>query len=492
MGKTVSRLGAAGWVREIKHLGFLLALLSLLAPSMALVGCQGPPASTGTATPFPSPPTLSPPTATPSLPAPTSTPTVFAAEGPTQSYVSTTLGISLSYPEEWLFRERAAGVVLGTSQQVIAGGELTDGAGLALSVDPLPIAEWQSVEELCVSRASVFDSKVMEIGEPQLRNIGGQVGAVITLQGMPGLGETQTRGLVAAAVWEDWAYTFVALSVADDWATNGPVLNGIIDSVEFTPREQPEYVPDAWEPDDDLADATEIEMSSSQTHDLHTLGDRDHVRFEATRGHVYTIETANLGPDIDTRIFLYDAEGRLLTHNDDGRALEEPWASRLVWTAEKTNTLHLMVKDVGDEDAGPGTSYDIRVWEEVHFVEDEYEPDGSPDLATLLKTGKPQAHNLHIPGDRDWIRVQARTGGIVVIETFNLGSAVDTVLHLLDEEGNELAWDNDGRAEEEALASRIQWTAQKDGSLYVMIHDSGDDNGGPGTEYWVRLLEIRP
>jgi hypothetical protein len=64
-------------------------------------------------------------------------------------------------------------------------------------------------------------------------------------------------------------------------------------------------------------------------------------------------------------------------------------------------------------------------------------------------------------------------------------------MHLFDEEGNELALDDNGRDEEEAFASQIRWTAQSDGSLYIMVHDSGDD-AGPGTEYWVRLVETRP
>jgi hypothetical protein len=372
---------------------------------------------------------------------------------------------------------------------VIAGGELTEGAGLSVSVDPVPNAQWQNVEELCASKASVFRSERMEIGEPQQRHIGGRPGAAVDLRGIPGVGETPIRGLVAATVWGDWAYTFVAVSVEHEWATHGASLEATIESVQFVPIELAEYAPDPWEPDDTLGDATEIRTATSQSHDLHTLGDRDYVRFEATRGHVYTIETANLGPDIDTSIFLFDAEGKLLAQNDDARALEEPWASRLVWTAERTNTLYVMTRDVGDDDAGPGTSYDVTVWEQVHFVEDEYEPDDSPDLATLLKPAEPQPHNLHVPGDQDWLRLQATAGHTYVIETFNLGPSVDTVLHLFDELGDELAWDDNGRAEEEALASRIQWRAVSDIPLWVMVHDSEDDDGGPGTEYGLRLVE---
>lgn len=379
--------------------------------------------------------------------------------------------------------------MFGTSPQVIAGGELTAGAGLSVSAHPLPNAAWEDVQQLCATRASLFGSESMEIGKPQPRSIGGQSGATVTLHGVPGLGDTPIRGFVAAAVWDDWAYTFVALSVEHEWATHGASLETAIDSVGFIPREQVQYVPDPWEPDDSVAEATEIGMASAQTHDLHTLGDRDYVRFEATRGYIYTIETAGLGADIDTRIFLYDAEGRLLAQNDDGRALQEPWASRLVWMAEKTNTLYVMARDVGDDDAGPATSYELIIWEEVHVVEDEYEPDDSSDLATLLKPAEPQPHNLHVSGDQDWIRFEAAAGHTYVIETFGLGPKVDTVLRLFDEQGRELAWDDNGRAEEEALASRIRWRAAVDISLWVMIHDSGDDAGGPGTEYRLKLVD---
>ncbi len=464
----------------------LVALFSLAAQLVTIVGCRGLPTPIPTPTPTPTVPSPTP-TATP--PVPTPAPTTPIAKGATQSYVRPILGISLTFPQDWLLRETKDGVVFGTSERVIAGGELTEGAGLSVSVDPLPNAQWENVEELCASRASVFRSERMEIGEAQGRHIGGRPGAIVNLRGIPGLGETPIRGLVAVTVWGDRAYTFVAVAVEHEWDTHVASLEATIESVQFIPMELAEYGPDPWEPDDTLGDATEVRMSASQSHDLHTLGDRDYVRFEATRGHVYTIETANLGPEIDTSILLFDAEGKLLAHNDDARALEEPWASRLVWTAEKTNTLYVMIRDVGDDDAGPGTSYDVTVWEQVHFVEDEYEPDDSPDLATLLKPAEPQPHNLHVPGDQDWLRLQATAGHTYVIETFNLGPSVDTVLHLLDELGNELAWDDNGRAEEEALASRIQWRAVSDIQLWVMIHDSGDDDGGPGTEYRLRLVE---
>jgi hypothetical protein len=474
-------------VIELKHVSLLISLLFLLIQVLAAAGCQGSPAPTPTPTTMSPTPTLTPLPPTPVPPTPTS---LLMIAGIT--YTNAALGLSMWYPENWIYEEEKERVVFGTSQQVIAGGELTAGAGLTLFVDRLPDPGLESVGELCAGQASVFASNEMEISEPQPRNIGGQNGAVVTLEGIPSLGETRIRGLIAATMWEDWAYTFVALSVAHEWDEYGALLERMVDDIHFVPREQPDYTPDVWEPDDSLAEASEIEKGSPQTHDLHTRGDQDYLYLPATRGHIYTIETANLGEDIDTKIYLYDDEGNLLAQDDDGRGLEELWASRLVWAAEKTRTLYLMIQDVDDDDAGPGTAYDIRVWEEVHFVEDEFEPDDSPEKASLLKVEKPQPHNLHVLGDHDWLRFQASAGNTYVIQTYDLGLGVDTMVHLFNEEGNELALNDNGGDEEEPMASHIQWTARRDAPLYIMIHDSGDDADGPGTEYWVRLLETWP
>jgi hypothetical protein len=461
-----------------------LAFVSLTGGCANQTPPAGPPPST--ATPLTS---ALAPTETPRMP----TPTPQAAPTPLlgQDYSNSRWGIALSYPDGWSLRETENGLVLGTTERLILGGELTSGAGLAVEIEPLPNAEWEDAEELCLSRAFVFRSEDMDIGAARATSIDGQPAAEVSFQGQPALGQTPISGTVSVVIWNQRAYTFVAISTVDEWATHASTLHGIVESARLFVPEEPVYSPDPWEPDDTPDTASPIQPRDTQTHDLHRRGDRDYVRFDATRGHVYTVETANLGNDIDTRLFLYDGDGNLITQDDDGRALEEPWSSRLVWTAEKTGTHYVMVQDVGDGHAGPDTSFDLRLWEEIHFVEDEFEPDDSPRLATLLKLDKPQPHNLHVVGDVDWVRVDARAGSTYVVETFDLGTSVDTVLHLLDEEGNELLKDDDGREEEEARASRLRWVADGDARFYVLVHDSGDDTGGPGTEYWVRLQETR-
>jgi hypothetical protein len=482
-------------LRELNAKRRACAVILLVALLLLPVGGG---CSTHNPQPAPTPTTLevtphvsaAPPTGTSTTA--TATANVTLSPLPAQPYSNNRLGIALSYPDHWLLRETENGLVLGTSERVLARGELESGAGLAVEIGPLPNAEWESAEELCLNRASVFRSENMHIGEVQALNIDSQEAVHVELQGTPPLSGTPIRGFVALAIRDHWTYTFVALATNDEWSTYGTTLYTIVEGARFLAHEEPTYAPDPWEPDDTTDTASLLEPDHTQTHDLHRLGDRDHVRFDATRGYAYTVETANLGPDIDTRLFLYDSEGHLLTHNDDGRSREEPWASRLVWTATKTSTHYVMVIDVQDDSAGPGTSYDLRLWEEVRFVEDEYEADDLARLATLLQPGTPQAHNLHVLGDVDWLRVDANAGSIYLFETFDLGANLDTVVHLFNEAGNELAVDDNGRDAEEARASRLQWQASSDAQFYILVHDSGDDAGGPGTEYWVNLTESGP
>ena len=100
-----------------------------------------------------------------------------------------------------------------------------------------------------------------------------------------------------------------------------------------------------------------------------------------------------------------------------------------------------------------------------------------------------QRHNLHVEGDRDWVYFQAEAGRAYVVETSNLGHEMDTVVYLFDEEGIELASDDDGG--EEFLASRLWWVAREDAGLWLMIRGFAETETGPGTSYdvTVRLAE---
>jgi hypothetical protein len=248
-----------------------------------------------------------------------------------------------------------------------------------------------------------------------------------------------------------------------------PTLAPVV-TVTVAPAPTSQTGADSFEPDDSVDQASDIATDgTAQTHNLSPVGDRDYISFRAKGAMAYTIETGDLGPNCDTIVSLYDQEGRLLASDDDGA--DEPWASRVTWVAQEDATLFVEVAQYSQGSEQEATEYDIwvRESEPVRFEEDEYEPDDTMAKAREIVLGAPQTHNIHVLGDRDWVFFRAEEGVTYDIVTFGLGRDVDTIIYLYDESGEELAQDDDGSGE--GLASRITWTADSAGTLYVMIRD---------------------
>jgi hypothetical protein len=247
------------------------------------------------------------------------------------------------------------------------------------------------------------------------------------------------------------------------------------------------YEADAFEPDDSQEQAGAIEVGSYQTHDLHDTGDQDWTCFEGTAGTNYVIETFNLGDNIDTHLALYDASGRQLAEDDDSGY--EDLASLLRWTARETGTICFLTRDLGDSRAGPGTEYSVAVLEEGTdlLFPDVYEPDDTMASATTIELGDAQSHNLHAEADHDWLSFQAEEGVTYVVETYHLGAGIDTVILLYDVDGQELAQDDDEG--DEPRASRISWTAETAGTVYVLARDYKDDRADRSMTYDISVYE---
>ncbi|MDH4208494.1 MAG: hypothetical protein OEV76_06455, partial [Anaerolineae bacterium] len=248
------------------------------------------------------------------------------------------------------------------------------------------------------------------------------------------------------------------------------------------------YEPDDSEPDDTLEEASVTEVGSYQEHNLHVTGDRDWVSFQAKAGTAYVMETFHLGERIDTTISLYDTQGTLLASDDDLGS--EPLASRLDYEPVRDGPLYLVVQDRGDREAGPGTEYSISVREQgsALSVGDRYEPDDSMDQATSIEIGEVQRHNIHDPGDIDWLSFQVEPDATYVIETHNLGEEMDTILFLYDERGQELAQDDDGG--DAPFASLLTWTAVQTDTLYLSVGHYKGGRAGPTMFYDVSVREV--
>jgi hypothetical protein len=117
--------------------------------------------------------------------------------------------------------------------------------------------------------------------------------------------------------------------------------------------------PDSFEDDDSYTTANPISVGGSQTHNFSAPGDQDWIRFEASEGVTYTIQTSNLGVRCDTYLYLYGTEGTTLlaSNDDDGGSLQ----SRIDWMASATGTYYLLLKHWNPNAGGCGTSYDLSL-----------------------------------------------------------------------------------------------------------------------------------
>ena len=79
----------------------------------------------------------------------------------------------------------------------------------------------------------------------------------------------------------------------------------------------PVFIPDAFEPDDNLMQATSLAVpDASIDHTDSFSGDVDWFRFEAEAGRIYQVTAENLSANGDTILSLHDANGSLLVSND--------------------------------------------------------------------------------------------------------------------------------------------------------------------------------
>lgn len=105
-------------------------------------------------------------------------------------------------------------------------------------------------------------------------------------------------------------------------------------------------------------DAHLVSPNSTTSHNFCPAGDSDWFAFYATGGTSYIVDTLNLGPEADTVIDLYDANGALLAWNDD----DTPGtSSQVAYTPAGSGTIFADVHQYNPSYMGAGTEYDVRV-----------------------------------------------------------------------------------------------------------------------------------
>jgi hypothetical protein len=147
-------------------------------------------------------------------------------------YLDPSVGISLWYPSDWAHEEFVDQVVFATSEQIIAGTELYSGAAMMLM--PVDLAQSQTIDDLVEEALAGLSLNGPPAGRATGCTIGGERGVLISLEGRPEGADVLMKGFVAAVEHDGRGYLFIAASILDEWPQNGPMLEDVLNSVEFS------------------------------------------------------------------------------------------------------------------------------------------------------------------------------------------------------------------------------------------------------------------
>ena len=151
-------------------------------------------------------------------------------------------------------------------------------------------------------------------------------------------------------------YTLEVTAAAAATTTPGP---------SQTPTLSPTVAPtvanclDAYENDGIPAAASLILINTTQHHSFCPAGDADWVKFFAKTGKTYSIFTSNLGPGVDTYMYMFDSSSLTapIAYNDDsGGSL----ASRIDFSPVADGLFYVQIKDNGDVGC-PECTYDLSL-----------------------------------------------------------------------------------------------------------------------------------
>jgi len=134
----------------------------------------------------------------------------------------------------------------------------------------------------------------------------------------------------------------------------------------------------------------------------------------------------------------------------------------------------------------------------------ETEPNENSDHAAAVSFPCVINGRIGNPGDADVFRIEGKKGRQLMIEVLarRLRSPLDSVVHVADEHGAILGWNDDSTEKDGQLQlgdgllthhadSRVRVTPTADGPVFVRITDA-QQQGGPDHAYRLRLSEARP
>lgn len=240
---------------------------------------------------------------------------------------------------------------------------------------------------------------------------------------------------------------------------------------------------DTLEPDNIQTAAQPVRIDGRpQVRNTCPAGDKDWMRFDAQEGRTYTVETVSLAAQSDTTLCRYDANGvELECDHDNGAGL----GSRLTYRNTTAGTFFFAIKQADPTVAGAGTQYAIQVIS-GECKADAFEDDDTRTTARpIAADGSGQEHTICPKDDADWVSFSAVAGNDYLIEASPLGAEADTIIELYDNNGNQVARNDDHSP---GIGSRLALHAASAATYFVRTQLFNPERYGAGTEY---VLSVR-
>lgn len=290
----------------------------------------------------------------------------------------------------------------------------------------------------------------------------------------------------------------------------------VITGSPVPPTPLPSGCPDVPDPGNNYDSAQLVRVDLEEAHGICTTGDEDWFRFAAVGGKVYTIEISQMDVGLDLSLELYDDQRNRIASNDDfyDRTPGEPdpfdKRPRInSWRAPRDGIYVVRVRDnlsIGGNSLAYrfvvlGESYGPTPTTVAEICNDFFEPDGLPEIAKLIFSNETQPRRTLCPtGDADWVQFFGVAGRLYVIYTDTRPYAADpsdpltfpepgadTILFLVDRDGQRLLDFNNDIPGGNSLDSEIQFRPVVDGFYYLQVKNVGDI----GSEFIKYNLTVR-
>lgn len=228
---------------------------------------------------------------------------------------------------------------------------------------------------------------------------------------------------------------------------------------------------DPCEPNDTPEEATPIELPfQAEGLSISPQGDRDLFSFELEGSALVDIDVDAdaIGSPLDSVLHLLDSNGEEIGSSDDVDGADP----RLTQPLGPGRYL-VLVRGYGDNSTGP---YNLKI-EALVLRADSYEPNDTPDEASPIELPF-QAENLSIfrQGDHDVFSFALEESALVDIDVDAdaIGSPLDSALHLLGAEGQEIGFSDDADGADPHIVQPLS-----PGHYFVLVRGYEDWSVGP-------------